>query len=147
VPTANMVPRISMISLGVRDLARAIGVIEGLRDQLPEYVRREQNAMASGVPADKIERSIQRVEKVRLMEQVGDFEAKTDLPKLLDRVERGESLTITRHGKPVAQLVPVARHDRDRAMQAFERLDQIRQQVKGAPISELIDTAHEGHRY
>jgi prevent-host-death family protein len=40
------------------------------------------------------------------METVGSYEAKTHLPRLLERVERGESITITRHGKPVARLVP-----------------------------------------
>ncbi len=37
---------------------------------------------------------------------IGAYEAKTRLAELLDRVERGESLTITRKGKPVARLVP-----------------------------------------
>jgi prevent-host-death family protein len=41
-----------------------------------------------------------------MMETVGSYEAKTHLPRLLERVERGESITITRHGKPVARLVP-----------------------------------------
>lgn len=36
---------------------------------------------------------------------VGAFEAKTKLSELLDRVERGEEVLITRHGKPVARLV------------------------------------------
>jgi prevent-host-death family protein len=36
---------------------------------------------------------------------VGAFEAKTKLSELLDRVERGEEVVITRHGKPVARLV------------------------------------------
>lgn len=40
------------------------------------------------------------------MDTVGSFEAKTHLPKLLERVARGEKITITRHGKPVAMLVP-----------------------------------------
>ncbi|TCZ57180.1 type II toxin-antitoxin system prevent-host-death family antitoxin [Roseicella aquatilis] len=38
---------------------------------------------------------------------IGAYEAKTHLSALLDRVERGESLTITRNGKPVARLIPV----------------------------------------
>jgi len=38
---------------------------------------------------------------------VGAFEAKTYLAALLGRVERGESITITKHGRPVARLVPV----------------------------------------
>jgi len=37
---------------------------------------------------------------------VGVYEAKTNLPKLLDRVARGRRITITRHGVPVAVLVP-----------------------------------------
>lgn len=39
--------------------------------------------------------------------EVGVYEAKTHLPRLLDRVARGETITITRHGKPVAVLRPV----------------------------------------
>jgi len=39
---------------------------------------------------------------------VGAFEAKTHLSALLERVERGEEILITRHGRPVARLAPVA---------------------------------------
>jgi prevent-host-death family protein len=42
------------------------------------------------------------------MEIVGAFEAKTHLAALLDRVAKGEKITITRHGIPAALLVPVA---------------------------------------
>jgi len=38
---------------------------------------------------------------------VGAFEAKTHLSELLDRVSKGEMITITRHGAPAAMLVPV----------------------------------------
>ena len=38
---------------------------------------------------------------------VGAYEAKTHLPALLAKVERGETVTITRHGKPIARLVPI----------------------------------------
>ena len=41
------------------------------------------------------------------MTTVGAFEAKTHLSALLDRVAKGESITITRHGAPAAVLVPV----------------------------------------
>jgi prevent-host-death family protein len=41
------------------------------------------------------------------MSKVGSYQAKTHLPRLLKRVERGERITITRHGVPVAMLVPV----------------------------------------
>ena len=40
------------------------------------------------------------------MKNVGSYEAKTHLPKLLDRVMKGERITITKHGVPVAVLQP-----------------------------------------
>lgn len=40
--------------------------------------------------------------------EVGAYEAKTHLPSLLERVQHGERVTITKHGVPVAMLVPVA---------------------------------------
>lgn len=41
------------------------------------------------------------------MLEVGAYEAKTNLSRLLERVEGGERITLTRHGRPVAMLVPV----------------------------------------
>ena len=40
------------------------------------------------------------------MKSVGAFEAKTHLSELLERVSRGEKITITRHGVPVAEVIP-----------------------------------------
>jgi prevent-host-death family protein len=40
------------------------------------------------------------------MRTVGSYEAKTHLPRLLDQVERGETITITKRGRPVALLSP-----------------------------------------
>lgn len=40
------------------------------------------------------------------MREIGAFEAKNKLSSLLDEVERGEEVVITRRGKPVARLVP-----------------------------------------
>ncbi len=55
--------------------------------------------------------------------EVGAFEAKNTLGSLLDRVESGEEIVITRHGKPVARLVPNAGYtDQSKARAAFERL-------------------------
>lgn len=39
--------------------------------------------------------------------EIGSYDAKTHLPRLLDQVERGDRVTITKHGRPVARLVPV----------------------------------------
>lgn len=40
------------------------------------------------------------------MTSVGAYEAKTHLPRLLEAVERGQTITITKHGRAVARLVP-----------------------------------------
>ena len=57
------------------------------------------------------------------MQVVGAFEAKNKLSALLDRVEQGEEIVITRHGKEVARLVPPkGTVNRDAARAAMERL-------------------------
>jgi prevent-host-death family protein len=54
---------------------------------------------------------------------VGAFEAKTHLSSLLERVAKGEEIVITRHGKPLARLIPVAVADRFRIDQAISKLN------------------------
>ena len=57
------------------------------------------------------------------MLKIGAFEAKNTLGALLDRVERGEEVVITRRGKPVARLAPnVGGIDRSQAQAASERI-------------------------
>ena len=81
------------------------------------------------------------------METVGAYHAKTHLPKLLERVRRGESVTITKHGRPVARLVPVAADDEERARQAANRIRSRRRRLVGVPLAELMASVHEGHRH
>ena len=57
------------------------------------------------------------------MSEIGAFEAKNTLGALLDRVAQGEEIVITRHGKPVARLVPnVGRIDQAQAKAAAARM-------------------------
>ena len=57
------------------------------------------------------------------MDEIGAFEAKNKLSALLERVERGEEILITRRGKPIAKLVPaVTRPDRVAAREAARRI-------------------------
>jgi len=59
------------------------------------------------------------------MKEIGAFEAKNTLGTLLDCVERGEEIVITRHGKAVARLVPNTRRvDQNQAQAAFDRIRQ-----------------------
>ncbi len=76
------------------------------------------------------------------MKQVGAFEAKNTLSALLDQVERGEEIIITRHGKEVARLVPPRGEvNREAARAAARRIRDMSQGVKlyGLKPKELID--------
>ena len=65
------------------------------------------------------------------MREIGAFEAKNTLGTLLDRVLQGEEIVITRHGKPVARLVPNSgRIDRSQAKAAVERIRARAQSMK-----------------
>jgi prevent-host-death family protein len=84
------------------------------------------------------------------MGTVGSFEAKTKLAELLDKVEAGETITITRHGKPVAQLVPVQTgHDKEAMRALVEEIKRTREgrgkpAGPGTTIKELIEA---GRKY
>ena len=80
------------------------------------------------------------------MKTVGSYEAKTHLPRLLEEVERGAEITITRHGKAVARLVPVTeRVDERRLKTTVAGLKRFRhgRRLGGATIKEIIE---EGRR-
>jgi prevent-host-death family protein len=65
------------------------------------------------------------------MREVGAFEAKNKLGQLLDQVERGEEITITRHGKQIARLVPAKPgFNREEARAAVRRIRERAQQRK-----------------
>jgi prevent-host-death family protein len=73
------------------------------------------------------------------MATVGAFEAKTQLSALLERVERGEEVTITKHGRPVAKLVPAAAYDRERVAEAIRKIKELAKgnRLDGLSIREL----------
>jgi len=64
------------------------------------------------------------------MREIGAFEAKTHLSELLTAAEAGESVTITRRGRPVARLVPVDDTGRGRA-DAVRRIGALRKRLAG----------------
>lgn len=76
------------------------------------------------------------------MREVGAFEAKNRLGALLDRVEQGEEIIITRRGKPVAKLVPAETgFDREKARRAVAGLLEASRGITlgGLRIKDLID--------
>lgn len=56
------------------------------------------------------------------MDTVGAYEAKTHLPKLLERVAKGEQFIITKHGVPIAKLSPVSSPGKEEVRKAIEEL-------------------------
>lgn len=71
---------------------------------------------------------------------VSVYEAKTHLSRLLADVENGAEVTITRHGRPVARLVPVQdAAERERAAAEFrERVRALRSEIVDPPTGEEI---------
>ncbi len=66
------------------------------------------------------------------MLKIGAFEAKNTFGALLDRVQRGEEIIITRHGEPVARLVPNAgKIDQNEVQGALRRIRDRAQRVQG----------------
>ncbi len=76
------------------------------------------------------------------MRTVGTFDARTHFSQLLDLVERGETVTITRNGKPVAILAPV---DHPEAA-VFDEIEQFRGTHRLADVSPR-DLVEEGRRW
>jgi prevent-host-death family protein len=74
---------------------------------------------------------------------VGIFEAKNRLSELIADVESGETVLLTRNGRPVAELVSVAA-DKRKAEAAMKWLLGRRWRLGGLSLRELVD---EGRRY
>jgi prevent-host-death family protein len=77
----------------------------------------------------------ERTETIATAAEVGSFVAKTHLAQLLDRVERGETIVITRHGKAVAKLTPVEKDERRAKAEAAAQL--ILENAKGMSLGGL----------
>jgi prevent-host-death family protein len=81
------------------------------------------------------------------MKCIGAFEAKTHLSELLERVSRGEKITITRHGVPTALLVPITEMAPKLTHQeVVEGMRALRRRVKPDKMS-VRDMINEGRRF
>ena len=90
------------------------------------------------------------------MAEIGAYDAKTHLPKLLERVQKGERFVITKHGRPVAELGPLTVRDPQAAREALARMRRGREALakRGMRLRDLLGKdgslrglAHRGHRY
>jgi prevent-host-death family protein len=78
------------------------------------------------------------------MQTIQASEAKTHFLRILDQVERGESVIITRHGKPVARISPQAEVDHERVMRAAESILAIRKRTKPVSLEEILAARYDG---
>ncbi|HEU5352781.1 MAG TPA: type II toxin-antitoxin system prevent-host-death family antitoxin [Terracidiphilus sp.] len=78
------------------------------------------------------------------MKTIQASEAKAKFLRILDDVERGESVVITRHGKPVARLSPQPEIDRERVERAIEEMKALRQRIGKVSLEEIQSVRDEG---
>jgi len=78
------------------------------------------------------------------MQTIQASEAKTHFLRILDVVERGESVLITRHGKPVARISPHAEIDRGAVERATEGMRALRQRIGKLSLDEILSARDEG---
>ncbi len=79
------------------------------------------------------------------MDKIGAYEAKTHLPKLLNKVSKGEKFIITKHGVPVAILSPYDAKNKYASSTTIERLKQFRKNKKlqGLDLKTMIETGRD----
>ncbi len=77
------------------------------------------------------------------MSKIGAFEAKTHLPQLLQRVAAGERFVITRHSRPVAELVPFRARDSDKVQTAIDTLKHFQKthSLGGISVRQIVEEA------
>lgn len=75
------------------------------------------------------------------MSQIGIYDAKIQLSRLIQEVEAGREVVITKRGKPVARLVPPAAQRKNSPARAAKRIRASceRLDIRGVTLRELID--------
>jgi prevent-host-death family protein len=79
-----------------------------------------------------------------IMKTIQASEAKTRFLSILDDVERGETIIITRHGKPIAQIGPQVSEDRERVKRAIKEMRDLRERMGRLSVEEILSARDEG---
>jgi len=96
--------------------------------------------------ADNFDQSKRLVEMNVAMREVQASEAKIHLPSLLDEVERGETLIITRHGRPIARIVPEKLGRQAEIDRAIEQIKALRGRTGKITLQELLSARDAGRK-
>jgi prevent-host-death family protein len=78
------------------------------------------------------------------MESIQASEAKTHFLRLLDRVERGESVVITRHGKAIARICPEEKMGQEHLSMAVSEMRALRGKIGRLSLDEILSARDEG---
>lgn len=81
------------------------------------------------------------------MRTIQASEAKTHFSRLLDEVERGETVAITRHGQVVATIAPVLDLGRQRALQAAAEIRAAGRKRGRISVKEILSARDEGRKW
>ena len=81
------------------------------------------------------------------MREIQASEAKVHLPQLLDDVERGETLIITRHGRPIARIMPEVDRRQEEIDKALAGIRELRQRTGRITLTELLSARDEGRKF
>jgi prevent-host-death family protein len=80
------------------------------------------------------------------MREIQASEAKVHLPQLLDEVERGATLIITRHGRSIARIVPETDQRQEEIDKALADIRDLRQRTGRITVGDLLSARDEGRR-
>ena len=78
------------------------------------------------------------------MQTIQASEAKTHFLRILDRVEQGETVIVTRHGRPIARISPQVDDDRDKVNRAIEEMRELRKRMGRLSVEEILSARDEG---
>lgn len=78
------------------------------------------------------------------MRTIQASEAKTKFLSILDDVERGASVIVTRHGKPIARIIPEAEVNRERVERAMAGMRALRERIGKVSLEEILSARDEG---
>jgi len=83
----------------------------------------------------------------KAMRDIQASDTLTRMPQILDEVERGETIRITRDGNVIARLMPEPQRRQEDVDKAIESIKALRKRMGKITIEEITSSLHEGHRY
>jgi len=81
------------------------------------------------------------------MREVQASDAKTRFAELLTEVERGETVVVTRHGRPIARIIPDEAQRQKDIDEARKAIKELRKHTGRVSTEEILAWRHEGHKY